>query len=199
MKDLITKIVSLLKPSYIYKVGSSLICTNPNDVDLVLIYDNHDKMIEASKKKNSVFTQDDLNIDGIQYNLLFNSLEYIYNTASLYAYEFGPYLIQLYGNNNIMQKLNILTDINLKKEACCIMASQIHIKMSCNFHHGSYISKPYRLLLTCYILYNNSFELSEEQKDIINKVHDEKTISNELLTWCKQVVDKERSLLNDNS
>ena len=73
------------------------------------------------------------------------------------------------------------------------MASQLDMEMSYNFHYGSYISKPYRLLLTCYILDNNSFELSEEQKNMVNKVHDEKTISTELLTWCKQVIESEVS------
>lgn len=188
MDSLINKIINLLKPLYIYKVGSSLVCNNPNDIDLVLIYDNKEDMLDASNKHHQLISRDEETINGIKYNLLFNNKEYIRNTAIYYSYEFGPYLVQLYGDDDVMKDFNMLTNLELKKDVCMHINNELIAKVQRNYPFGSYITKPYRLLLTCYILDNNSFELTEEQLLTINQVHDNKSMSDELWDYCKHVI-----------
>ena len=55
----------------------------------------------------------------------------------------------------------------------------------------NYLYKCYRCLLICYIINNNSYELTEAQKTMLNAVHDIKEMPDKLWKFCIELIERE--------
>lgn len=47
------------------------------------------------------------------------------------------------------------------------------------------------MILICYIINNNSYELTEAQKTMLNIVHDTREMSNDLWNFCIELIERE--------
>ena len=162
-KKLILKIAEEYKPTLIYQVGSSIMCENPNDIDLLLIYRNNE---DFKNFKRSI------KYDGqIRYEIFANSLEgQEYNVID-YAYGANAYLNPLYGKLDEIDinKIDWLHNSELKVKVENRLLSRYCEHKFDNLDGSSYMQKPYRFLMTIYFIANNSYELSKEQIKILNK------------------------------
>lgn len=173
----------------VYLVGSSSIgIKNNNDIDILFVIDDniYDKIIYPDRELWLKLLDNKLNIFVI-------SLNDIKDNMINFAYETGPYFKPIFSRENSQEKLgyefNILTNRDFRTRVLKKLRTDfIMDELDSNRDGSIYLKKPYRLLATCYILSNNSYKFTKEQKRILNKVHDEKSISNELFNWCKKLV-----------
>lgn len=187
-KNIISEIVKdhdEIEQIYITGSAATGLLDNFNDVDILLIVSSQN----IPYPKYELF-QKLTNCDRVS---VFSALIDFNSTSELkirnqnkFAYCSGPNAKLIYNKSNnpgFLERYDILKNDNFKKECVLFMLYEL----STNLPMG-YLKKPYRLLLSCYILDNNSYNITSEQKQMVNQVHDEKNISNELLSYCKQVI-----------
>ena len=143
-----------------YLCGGSLILKNPNDTDVVLFFKNGEDRINAIKKAPH----------DTGYNLHFAVDN---NKPFLGCY--GVQLMKkLYGEEEPL-KLDIFD------EKTKVEYKELLIKYAKLLQDNS--KKWYHILTAVYMYENNSYELTENQKNIIQEVHD-KGINEELKKYC---------------
>lgn len=152
----IKEIYDLCQPISIYKTGSSCFLKNPHDKDLVLYYETKEEAIEhlTNMPHNT------------GYCLHFDYVGHIIHDTGSYIY---AYMKKSMGKTISFEGFNFL---NEKEEYA--------------YHYRKFYRKLpdtaktwYRILTASYIFSNNSYELTEEQKEHIQKVHDDGIIDEE--------------------
>lgn len=187
-KDIIPEIVKDHDEiEQIYITGSAAIdlLDNFNDVDILLIVSSKNIPYPKYELFQKLTNCDKVSVFSalIDFN---SAIELKIQNQDKFAYCSGPNAKLIYNksdNSGFLERYDILTNDNFKKE--CVLS--MLYELSTNRHNG-YLKKPYRLLLSCYILDNNSYNITSEQKRMVKQVHDEKNISDELLSYCKQVI-----------
>lgn len=211
--SLIQELYDILSPKAIFLVGSSPIINKPNDVDLSLIYDHRRDYVAIRKK---ISKEQNVRVHEIVVNnnisLLPTGIDDLYNgfTAD-FMYEADKYMIYLVGDETCIDKdkINVFKNNIFKDKVLVSLYTDLDIHFGGAPKHNIYGQKPYRLLWSCYILYNKSYDITDEQKRILNEVHDSKQMSEDLWQWCLGVVShasddlcakrKKEESTNDNS
>lgn len=169
------KLYQLLQPKSLYQTGSSLWLETPRDIDILAIYDTYQEVQEKVKK----FNKEEL-FEQTGYSILFMPLEWF---PDFYIYRY-PYLLKemrlLEGEDLHPDKYDLIKNQEFKKIVINSMYNSILISYSRNLNQKIW----YHILTTCYILENNNYELSKEQKENIQRVHDNEKITEELFDYC---------------
>lgn len=188
-KNIISEIFEEYKPLAIFQVGSSIVCKNPQDIDVLVVYENQAELEEKFKGRKCL--HDDR---GYKYEVFSNSLDNMKVGMENFMYEGGKYLKFLAGDEEAVNvsQFNVLENESFKRACLEKLLDRI---LSIKFadpdepkYMSSYTNKPYRLLMSCFILDNNSYDLTKKQVAAINKAHDEVSISEEQLEYCYEVV-----------
>lgn len=194
-----------------YLIGSSLQFNSPEDLDIMLIYDDPAKYkddIQYFPHYESRCNQM-VNFCIKRFDYLirdkYESLDDLFDDFFIKVAENSTKLIPLFIMDDSyakdLSKYNLVTNIKYRNDVVTyiynqflkhndynLLKTEINNKKISNSMDDSYFKKQHRLLATCYILYNNSYEFTDEQKRILNKVHDSKEMSEELFDWCKSLI-----------
>ena len=150
----------------IYKGGSSVILPKSNDNDIFYYYDNNEE------RKREFIKNKDHTIDK-HYVLWENRLKIF---LGCYAYPFMEYIsgeeIEEFKSFNICEHKTEYVEIAKKYIGFMQDSSK-------NWYH---------ILIACYMFENEKNEISEEQKQIAQQVHD-KGITKELKSYCIKIID----------
>lgn len=193
-QNIVNKLFEILNPIAIYLCGSSLLVDNPNDIDLSIVYENYNEMrtiiCNMSSEDRNYFN----NLKKEQHITCLNSsLDIIYDRIESFAYEGPNYYIFLKGTDVLdKSKINILENKSFRINSINKLLTSIDEWLSGMIKNvddslNIYGNKPYRILWTTYILYNNSYTLTEKQIEKLNEVHDAHSMSNDLYIWCKEI------------
>ncbi len=200
-ENILKQIIKDYNPDSIYIVGSALQkITNYNDIDVLVLYKDHNDYLKNSARKQYF----DANNKRIE--VFINSYEneistpinifYAWTSLKLAKHIYGDDLLKLYN----LDKYDLVNSEDYRRQVCgCILNEQKCVNKKIkkiapteNPRNGTnYLYKCYRMLLICYIITNKSYELTNEQIKILNKVHDEKDMSKELWDWCNEVLESE--------
>ncbi len=193
-EKIIYQINDIYKPVAIYRCGSSILVDNPRDIDIVLIYSNKQEMIEKQNIHNESLK---LILDKNKINILSSNLDMFFDIMAKFPYESGKYWQFLYGNKLDDEKynVNILTNKAHRERSIRLALRQAINYIYEDTCRDMLVIKPYRLLFFCYILDNNSHDLTDDQLKKINAAHDENKISLEQAKYCLNVL--ERILINE--
>lgn len=210
MKEILIEKMNLLKKDfhfvYAYLTGSYNLIDNPHDLDIVLLYDNINSLNEDQEYLLNNFNELDkifkftYKSKDYHITLLLNEIKHVKDIMKSFAYISGPYCGDiLCGENDITDysKYNLVTNIGFKLAVLKRLEYQINRDKD-KYWMCSYTKKLYRLLATCYIIYNNSYELTDEQKQVLNQVHDTNEMSDELFDWCKNLIETKISETMNN-
>lgn len=184
--NIINEITTNNNPDVVYVVGSSTVVNNPNDVDILILYRNEE---DFANFKRSIYYDK----DGVRYEVFANSLSGHQQNVVNYAYGTNGYYKPIYGtlSKEELYSIDFLNNPTLRDKVANKLFSQYYEYKFNHLTGASYIQKPYRFLLTVYFIANNSYELTNEQVNILNMVHDKKTMSEDLWLYCEKILFKE--------
>ena len=199
----LNNILEFYTPDSVYIVGSSINhIVNYNDIDVLVLFKNNDDYLKKNIRKSF------LEPDGKRIEVFVNTYErqfsmtinkyYAWTSLNMAKHIYGDDLLQIYDFN----KYNLINSKPYRQTLCkyiknefmCVRKRFFVSKndFTTNPRRGSnYLWKCYRLLLICYIINNNSYNLTNEQIKMLNKVHDEKDMSEELWAWCENIIETE--------
>lgn len=182
-KQLLENFYNTYHPIAIYQAGSSMVVDNPKDIDIIFIFNS----FEEAKQNN--FKRFRFDQNGHTCEAFMAALNKIEDTMINYAFMGGDYYKFLYGNPIDKNRFNLFTNLEFRAKALANIVSRYSQYKFCKWERkDSYLLKPYRFLLTCYFLDNNAYTITEEQKAIINKVHDERQMPQDLWDYCERVL-----------
>lgn len=190
-----------------FYIGSFILLDNFYDIDIRLWYSNQndyivDKQIldEISLKINSIFNKKiDFIIQIISDDSISDIMSYLAHTTNIYS-------ICIFNNTDINYNIfDLVENTEYKKQVVNVLYNlfqnhnnsdnliDLFYLKQCDdipkyLLKNTYFIKKHHLLLTCYILYNNSYELTDEQINNINNVHSDNCLSTELFNWCKTLI-----------
>lgn len=143
----IEEIYSITKPVAIYSTGSSLILDDYNDIDIVLYYDTKKEAREALER---------CPIHPKNYDLHFDSKEEKFFVAS-YIY----YFMRKLAGKDLNFTYNILEHKQEYKKLLLYTAQKLPKNRK----------SWYKIAMGTFILTENKYEISEENKKIVEKIH----------------------------
>ena len=178
----------LYKADFIALTGSAIMVDNPNDYDISIIY---------TSRKNTPSIN--LYNNRLKNKLRDNNITFFISTiddikVGAYLYPYCSYKL-LAGNeeefNKIISSFNIFNNKeSYNKLLDILIQDTLSLKYNWQTTDSIFCRKPYRLLWTCYILDNQSYKLTEEQKIAVNKAHDIKQLSKEQIDFCYNLANK---------
>lgn len=182
-QTVINQIYEECKPLAIYQVGSSIVCKNPKDVDILLIYKNDaDREATGGRVKKKYYDNE------IRYDTFTSTLGELEGNLSYFMYEGGKYLKLLAGREIDVSRYNLFTNPEFRKKSLLTILDRLMVKKYNNSTENQYGAKPYRMLMSCYILDNGDYKLTREQIKVLNEIHDTREMSQELWDYCEKVV-----------
>lgn len=184
-KEIIKTIIDTCHPDIIYQVGSSVSLDHPNDIDILVLYRKQEDFLK--------FKRFSFKIGALNCEVFGNSFEGQMNNVVNYAYGACSYLKPLYGslNSEELKSIDFLQNKELKTRLLIRLVGRYMCHKYGNLNGSSYMCKPYRFLMTIYFIDNNSYDLTSDQIAILNKVHDEKMMSQDLWKYCESVLMRE--------
>ena len=201
-KNILDKIIiDCYNPDSIYIVGSSVLnIDNPNDVDLLLLYNK-----ESVPIKRYTITSE----DNVRYECFSNTYEkeisnvtnvcFAWTTLKLAKNIYGDDLLNSDKYKDFLYNFDLVNNLKYRKDVCFKIYNEMmlikNIKGSFDYKKNrfgtNYLYKCYRCLLICYIINNNSYELTEAQKTMLNAVHDIKEMPDNLWKFCIELIERE--------
>ena len=135
--------------------------------------------------------------NNIDFSMTINKY-YAWTSLNMAKHIYGDDLLQIYDFN----KYNLINSKPYRQTLCKYIKNEFMCVRKRFFvskndfttnprRDSNYLWKCYRLLLICYIINNNSYNLTNEQIKMLNKVHDEKDMSEELWAWCENIIETE--------
>lgn len=201
-KNILDKIIiDCYNPDSIYIVGSSVLnINNPKDFDLLLLYNK-----ESVPIKRYVITSE----DNVRYECFSNTYEkeisnvtnvcFAWTTLKLAKNIYGDDLLNSDKYKDFLHKFDLVNNVNYRKDVCFKIYNEMMLVKTLkgsfdnkeNRFGTNYLYKCYRCLLICYIINNNSYELTEAQKETLNIVHDAREMSDDLWKFCIELIERE--------
>lgn len=201
-KNILDKIIiDCNNPDSIYIVGSSVLnIDNPNDVDLLLLYNKESVPI----KRYAIISE-----DGVRYECFSNTYEkeisnvtnvcFAWTTLKLAKNIYGDDLLNSDKYKDFLYNFDLINNLKYRKDVCFKIYNEMMLvktlKGSFDYKKNrlgtNYLYKCYRCLLICYIINNNSYELTEAQKTMLNAVHDIKEMPDKLWKFCIELIERE--------
>ena len=151
----------------IYKTGSSLILSNPNDEDLIYYYETNEERLEALVNNQNHFVNIHFRVFGSEPRIFLGC--YIY-----------PFMKHIEGD-----KIDDFITFNIcehKKEYKEIAMKFIEKAFDID-------KRWYHILIACYMFENNENAITEEQREVAKLVHDE-GITKELKEYCINILNE---------
>lgn len=199
-ESVLNQIIKDYNPDSIYIVGSSTQkIINYADIDVLVLYKNTEIYLKNRARRQyidknkhvEVFVNNYLDEVSDTINIF-----YAWTSLKLAEHVYGDNLLDLYD----LDKYDLVKSNDYRRKVCSLILNEQKfvnrvIKRSLNNKdprlNTNYLYKCYRMLLICYIITNKSYKLTDEQITILNKVHDEHNMSEELWAWCWEVLESE--------
>lgn len=194
-------IINCHNPDSIYIVGSSILNINhPNDIDLLLLYNK-----ESVPIKRYVIISE----DGVRYECFCDTYKeelsnvinicFAWTTLKLAKNIYGDDLLNSDKYKDFLHNIDLINNSTYRKEVCFKIYNEMMLVKTLkgsfdnkeNRFGTNYLYKCYRCLLICYIINNNSYELTEAQKETLNIVHDAREMSDDLWKFCIELIERE--------
>ena len=150
----------------VYKGGSSVILPDSNDEDYFYYYENNEE------RRKALINNKDHSVDN-HYELWENRLNVF---LGCYAYPFMEYVSG--------EKISEFETFNI----CEHKTEYVEIAKKYIGFMQDNSKKWYHILIACYMFENGKNEISEEQKQIAQQVHDQ-GITEELKSYCIKIID----------